>query len=344
MVQDIHLGYLALHYHALFKLLFVNICFRSAVNDANIHFCLRLQVSVAHFEIVMDDYLYTIHDKNIENTADNIKAQALSSLESGKLIYLPDYSFKLLAEEQILLSESILDPKHKNISYDALRQRLAGLVIKNIHPTLPALAQTFMHRFAIHAKTLIDTLLPQYTHDIRWGRTSYRPAEIKGRSTSKRKDDTRIHVDAFAATPVNGLRILRVFCNVNPYGEPRVWQVGEPFAQVLNRFSQQIPPFNAIGAKLLNLIHATKTLRSPYDHNMLHLHDKMKLDDDYQQTLIKQRIEFPTQSTWLVFTDNVSHAVLSGQFLLEQTFYLPVNAMLNPELSPLQQWEKKAEA
>jgi len=74
---------------------------------------------------------------------------------------------------------------------------------------------------------------------------------------------------------------------------------------------------------------------------MLHLHDRMKLDKTYQQTLAKQRVDFPPQSTWLVFTDQVSHAALSGQYLLEQTFYLPVEAMDNPTLSPLRQWEKE---
>jgi len=289
----------------------------------------------------MDHYLFAIDAKSLNLLLDDTKKTTIASLESGKIIYFSDYSFSINTDEQTLLSESILSPKHKNISYDPLHQQLAGLATKNISPALPALTQTFMHRFAVYAKDVIDTLLPQYTTDVRWGRTSYRPAEIKGRPTSKRKDDTRVHVDSFAATPVNGLRILRVFCNINPYGEPRVWHVGESFPQVLNRFSQQIPDFNATQAKLLKLVKATKTLRSPYDHYMLHLHDNMKLDDHYQQTLTKKRIEFPASSTWVVFTDQVSHAALSGQFLLEQTFYLPVDAMIEPDFSPLRQWEAK---
>lgn len=288
----------------------------------------------------MDDCLHTVFTENIHNLQSLTKNESISSLESGKVMYFPDYSFAVYENEQSLLSESILDPKHKNISYDYLRQRLGGLATKNQPTALPALTQTFMHRFAEYAKDLIDTVLPQYTTDMRWGRTSYRPAEIKGRASSKRKDDTRVHVDSFAATPVNGLRILRVFCNINPYGEPRVWHIGEPFSQVLNRFSQHIPAYNATQAKLLKLVKATKTLRSPYDHYMLHLHDKMKLDEQYQQTLIKQRVEFPANSTWIVFTDQVSHAALSGQFLLEQTFYLPVEAMSEPNSSPLRQWSK----
>lgn len=281
--------------------------------------------------------LYTIDLEDLSALNHSIKNEAINALESGNIIYFPMYPFALKEGEQDLLSHTVLDPKHKNISYDYHRQSIAG-VAPNAHIITDKM-QSLMHRFADFAKAMITTTLPHYEQTIQWGRTSYRPAEIKGRQTSKRKDDTRVHVDSFAATPVNGLRILRVFCNINPYGEPRVWHVGEPFFDVLTKFSADIPAYNAIKAKLLKLIKATKTLRSPYDHYMLHLHDRMKLDDHYQQTLPKHRIDFPAQSSWVVFTDHVSHAALSGQFLLEQTFYLPVNGMLNAELSPLKQWE-----
>lgn len=285
----------------------------------------------------MDKFLYTIPTASINQLSSTIKQQAVTFLEGGKVVYFPNHTFKLHHDEQSFLSESILHKKHKNISYDPIRQSIAGVA----QPTEAAAVHSFLHRFFEYSNELINTLFPDYQTHIRLGRTSYRPAEIKGRATSKRKDDTKVHVDSFSATPVNGLRILRVFCNINPYGEPRVWHVGEPFSNVLKTFVNNIPPFNATKARLLKWLKATKTLRSPYDHYMLHLHDNMKLDDQYQQQLTKQRIDFPANSTWIVFTDHVSHAALSGQFLLEQTFYLPVEAMLNPNLSPLKQWEQE---
>jgi len=42
------------------------------------------------------------------------------------------------------------------------------------------------------------------------------------------------------------------------------------------------------------------------------------------------------------FTDSVSHAAMSGQLVFEQTFYLPVRAMKNPERSPLRVLERLA--
>jgi len=283
--------------------------------------------------------LLTINDSNLSSIDPSQKKLLAGELELGKIIYFPKYAFNLKPNELSLLSESILAPKEKNISYDYAKNILTG--IANDKTELKTLTNQFMHRFADYAKELVAEILPQYNESIIWGRTSYRPSEIKGRKTSKRKDDTKLHVDSFSASPVNGLRILRIFANINPNDEPRVWHVGEPFANLINKFAKDIPPYSKFHAKFLNIIKKTKTLRSAYDHYMINLHDNMKLDLDYQEKVAKKRIDFPPRSTWIVFTDIVSHAALSGQYLLEQTFYLPVKAMQNPELSPLKQLEKK---
>lgn len=287
----------------------------------------------------MTEQLYTIEEPQLTTVTSTIKDNAFKAIETGHVIYFPHYTFAPNDTEKKLLSESVLHPKHKNISYDYCQKKLGGLST-SLSPEFPQLMTAFVHRFAEYAKELVDTLMPHYTQHLRWGRTSYRPAEVKNRKTSARKDDTRIHIDAFPSTPVNGQRILRVFCNINPHNQPRTWELGEPLPDVLSKLAKSIPRYSPIRAKLLHWVKATKTLRSPYDHFMLNLHDQMKLNDTYRQTLKKQRFDFPAQSTWLVFTDQVSHAALGGQHLLEQTFYLPVSAMKNPEHSPLKQFEK----
>ncbi len=284
----------------------------------------------------MDELLYMVTGMDVENIETNNKDDILTSLEEGKIIYLPNYCLTLNEEDNQLLTDSFLDNNSKNISYNYLKSELSGVVKSS--PLLINMRH-FMHRYALFARHLVDNTLPEYSSNIIWGRTSFRPAEIKGRKSSKRKDDTRVHVDAFPSTPVEGKRILRVFCNINPYGEPRVWNVGEPFSDLIQKFKDEIPAYSDIKANLLKLVKATKTKRTAYDHYMLNLHDKMKLNDDYQATLDKKTIEFPPGSTWIVYTDNVSHAALSGQFLLEQTFYLPAEKMHNPNLSPLKKWE-----
>lgn len=275
----------------------------------------------------MNEFIHTLHKLD--------DPSALPSLESGKVLHLPEHYYQSDCLNDALFSENILDGRHKNISYDIQKKRLGGIKNKDLESQL----QPLMEGYALYARELVARLCPMYSDKLVWGRTSYRPAEIKGRVSSKRKDDTRLHVDSFAASPVNGLRILRVFCNVNPWGKPRVWHLGEPFEEVMHQFADKIPKYNPFFAKLLKYFKATKTLRSPYDHYQLQLHDRMKLNDDYQRTVSKKKVEFSAQSTWLVFTDHVSHAALGGQFLLEQTFYLNADSMLEPALSPLHHWK-----
>jgi 3-deoxy-D-manno-octulosonic acid hydroxylase-like protein len=45
-------------------------------------------------------------------------------------------------------------------------------------------------------------------------------------------------------------------------------------------------------------------------------------------------------STWLVFTDGVPHSALSGQFAMEQTFIIPLEALVAPEVSPIRVLER----
>ena len=273
----------------------------------------------------------------LTQTLDEVNPEeSTSSLESGNILFFPQHYYHWAEPE--LLSESILDAHHKNVSFDYQKNKLGAF--KQEQPGLDKQLIPLMRGYAEFSKQLIEKTVPSYAPHLLWGRTSFRPAQIKGRPSSKRKDDTRLHVDSFASSPVNGLRILRVFCNINPNNEARVWNVGESFSQVLEQFAPRISSYSKLRAHVLNLVKATKSLRSPYDHYMLHLHDTMKLDDQYQSNVSKVQIDFPSQSSWIVFTDHVSHAALSGQYLLEQTFYLPVHKMRHPERSPFYEWKK----
>ena len=266
----------------------------------------------------------------------NISAPSMTTLlENGQILFCPNDGFLVENHENELLNDCILAPKKKNISFDYIKNEIQGIQNSLKKTPVNDLTMNMMKRYAEYARHLVDTLCPSYSEHLIWGRTSYRPMEIKNRSTSKRQDDTKLHVDAFSATPVNGLRILRVFCNINPHQKPRIWNVGEDFSEVLATFASRIPDYNKKFAKMMYHMGLTKKVRSAYDHYMLNLHDLMKLDNHYQNSVAKENIQFPSQSTWMVFTDQVSHAALSGKFLLEQTFYLPVHAMKNPELSPL---------
>ena len=68
----------------------------------------------------------------------------------------------------------------------------------------------------------------------------------------------------------------------------------------------------------------TKRPRSAYDHLMLSLHDRAKEDLAYQRDCAQEVVRFAPGTTWICFSDQVMHAAVSGQYMLEQTIHLPV--------------------
>ncbi len=284
--------------------------------------------------------LYTLTTSSWTESFSTVEQEsAITALENGNVLYFPNLSFEFSAAEQALLRPEVLSAGFKNISFNPKNGKIKGAVESEAE-SLSSLAMLLMIRFFNHSRFLLNNIIPHYQGVLQIGRTSYRPIEVEGRKTSLLKDDTRLHVDAFPATPNQGKRILRVFSNVNPENKPRLWHLGEPFEQVVQQFLPKLknPVFGY--RKLLSLLKITKSYRSLYDHMMLRLHDEMKKSDAYQNTVQKTKMPFPAGSTWVVMTDCVSHAALSGQFLLEQTFYLEPSKMKNPEKSPLRVLEK----
>lgn len=255
-----------------------------------------------------------------------------STLEAGKVIYFPQLDFSLSETETRFLDPVWSDGKSKNISYRGMDLGLQGA--SGSPAEIQALTAMIV-RFSKQAESLVDSLFPSYRAHLRKGFTSYRPAHVETRVTSWRKDDTRLHVDSFPSNPTGGLRLLRVFTNINPYGVPRTWRVGEPFRDYAARFVPQARTMWPGQAWALNALGLTKSKRSPYDHLMGQLHDLGKFDLDYQKTSPQLTLDIPPGATWVVFSDQVLHAVMSGQFMLEQTFYLKPEHLKDPSKGPL---------
>lgn len=255
----------------------------------------------------------------------------IAALEAGKVLYFPRLGFDLLAEEQALLTPTVLSPDVRNISLDA-NGRIKGVAGDEARQRAVA---EMVGRFRTQAQQLVHGLLPHYVPALRLAPTSYRPAQVETRVQSWRADDRRLHVDSFPSRPNYGERILRVFTNVNPQGAPRVWRVGEPFETVAKRFLPRAKPYSRWQARMLRTLRVTKSLRSEYDHLMLQLHDSMKSDLDYQENSVQQTVPFPAGSVWVCFSDQTPHAVMSGQYMLEQTLHLPAARQYNPDSSPL---------
>jgi hypothetical protein len=267
---------------------------------------------------------------------DTTRGSTQDALETGKVLYFPKLAFSLESSETGLLTDALSNGRAKNISRDPEGHIQGDTASAEESKHLAAM----MARFAARSRELVLGLFPSYAASIDQARTSYRPVEIAGRAYSPRNDDKRLHVDAFPSRPQRGRRILRVFSNIHPLGGARVWHVGEPFEDVAIRYAKRARKPLPLEPWLFEMLHVTKGRRADYDYVMLGLHDGAKLDARYQETSPQLEFAFPAGTTWLCFTDQTMHAALSGQFCLEQTFHLPVEALRFPERSPLRVLER----
>jgi len=266
-------------------------------------------------------------------------------LERGGILYFDGVPFNFPKDDiEFLLSQKQSSFKgHKNISYRPATDLLRGQESES--PEAAQRLGAIMKEYSKQVVGFVDAFLSPYAGKRKLDFASYRPVEEQNRDLALHKRNDLMHVDAFPSRPTRGGRILRVFTNINP-NRNRVWEVTEPFEAIAKKFAEDAglesltaatpgrtlmrtfsPVFKAVGVK--------GTDRSAYDRFMLRFHDYLKENNDYQTKYPKERIEFPPGCSWMVYTDTVPHSVLSGQYALEQTFIIPVDAMVAPEHAPI---------
>jgi hypothetical protein len=270
------------------------------------------------------------------------RVRAQAALEHGRLLYFPRMPFKLSNSEMEFLDGRLTDGKAKNISLDHTSGKIQGTSATGERAERLA---AMIERFGADATGFVKDLLPNYS-TVERARTSYRPVEVEGRPYSVIQDDRLLHVDAFPSRPMkNGRRILRFFANVAPQkpnggGGARHWEVGEPFADFAAKFAPQIRPHFPGKSWAYEKFRVTRGRRSAYDEMMLSLHDAAKRDARYQKTAPHTALDFPPGCCWLVYTDQVLHAALKGEFALEQTFHFDVARMGEPDTAPIKVLER----
>ena len=267
-------------------------------------------------------------------------------LERGAILFFSVLPFDFPEDERkLLLSLTAKDSRfHKNISYRPGSDILRGL---DDSENLPQV-HNVMRRYAAEIRRFVAGFLTHYADKLQMDYASFRPLEEEGRNLPLHKRNDLLHVDSFPSRPTRGSRILRVFTNLNPE-KARVWMVGERFPKLVERYAEQagLASFTRRSRVLEGLKKGLSRLalpvpdRAPYDRFMLHFHDWLKENSGFQkQAEGKERVEFPPMATWLVFTDGVPHAALSGQFAIEQTFIIPVGALVAPEAAPIRVLER----
>jgi len=271
-------------------------------------------------------------------------------LEAGNILFFAQTPFAFPDHDlKFLLSRKQTDAGfHKNIAYRPAEDRITGLDKSAAGPEVDRL-RAIVGGYSQRAAQFLAELLPPYAGKWKLDFASYRPVEEQGRAARLRARNDLPHVDAFPTRPTNGDRILRLFTNINP-AQNRIWittqnfdVIGPQFAKTIGLPEKQSShPIAKAGRALAAAAYLPGANRSPYDEFMHQCHNAMKEDAEFQKNCPKQRWEFPPHSTWIVFTDFVSHAVLQGQYALEQTFIISREAMVQPELSPLRILENLA--
>jgi hypothetical protein len=258
-------------------------------------------------------------------------------VEAGEVLRFPYLPFALLESELKFRDPRWADGKAKNISVRWPGGEMRGAVGT---ATEMASLKAMIVRYADQSEAFALRLFPHYRGHLKRGNTSFRPVNVAGRETSWRKDDTRLHIDAFPSNPMHGTRLLRVFCNVNPNGEARRWRVGETFQDHAQRYLPKVSKPLPGSAWLMEATGITKRRRTEYDHVMLQLHDRAKADPDFQRNSPQADVSFAPGTTWVVYSDQVLHAAMGGQHMMEQTFYLDTERLQQPDSSPLHTLER----
>jgi hypothetical protein len=302
--------------------------------------------------IEVRDYQRIQRDANY-SLPDALTRRYCDYLEGGQILFLPEMPDLIsLDERRFLITQQQADSQHhKNISYRPVQRSIRGFAARD--PAAVARLRTVLGNFSRAASDFLARLLRPYAGHWKLDFASYRPCEEQGRDLPPHKRNDLLHVDAFPTRPSQGNRILRFFVNINP-SKSRIWLTTRPFPALAEHFAEaaglsqiarrgRLPAHRLV--RLLGRWGARVGLpvaeRSLYDVFMLRFHDYLKDNEQLQARWPKVQLEFPPGSAWITFTDSVPHAVLSGQFALEQTYIVPRSAMLWPERSPLRILERQ---
>ncbi len=271
-------------------------------------------------------------------------------LENGGVVYFEETPFFISkGDREFLLAIKQNNADYtKNIAYRPAQDRVTGL--SKIKAADAEKLHRIMADFHKQVYRFLENFLRPYAEGWKADFATYRPIEEKGRKMRLRARNDLLHVDSFATRPIYGDRILRTFLNINPT-ENRVWNTAGTFEQLLQTFSNQVAAPGPFKPRSLENASMVKSIaqklgfkmsgESSYDEWMMNFHNFLKENAEFQKTCRKDEWQFPPNSSWIVFTDMVSHAVMSGQYALEQTFIISHDNLVLPQKAPINLLRKK---
>jgi hypothetical protein len=269
-------------------------------------------------------------------------AEIEDTLERGEVVYFDTCPIGLPSAEDLdfLRDDHSGELKAKNISYHPESDSVPRFEASpEVTERVTGILRTHGERVA----EFWQRVLPDFAPGWMLGTTSFRPAEEKGRKLKARSSNELVHIDAGAYGATNGSRILRFFVNVHPTRD-RVWGTKGSFESLMQRHDtlwdaardgkQRVPlrkgPLDHLysglvqsASKLYPLFRVIDS--SPYDRSMRRIHNYMKETPDFREDRSDyMEIRFPPMSAWMVFTDGISHSVLTGQYAFVTTALIPL--------------------
>ncbi|MGH8496362.1 MAG: Kdo hydroxylase family protein [Gammaproteobacteria bacterium] len=293
--------------------------------------------------------LATYTAENIENAGEH---EISDALERGSIVHFPECPVELPPPEDLEFLRERLPAqlKLKNISYHPEADRVRGI---EGEPAIVARVHDILTGHSARVEAFLQRAIPSLARGWTVGTVSFRPIEEKGRNLSPHASNELVHIDAGAYGATNGDRIFRFFVNVNP-NEDRVWASKGRFPELYEKYGRAAgidaarspadlakgPLDHARSAFLhglqkVGLPMARVLDSSPYDRVMRRFHNFMKDTPEFQQSTAGHvDLRFKPFSAWMVFTDMVSHASISGRFALVNTNLVPLGNCRLQELAP----------
>jgi hypothetical protein len=281
-------------------------------------------------------------------------AEIEAAMERGEVVFFDQSPVELPGASDLAFMREGLprELQVKNISYHPESDSIPRFeAAADVRRRMEEILRTHGQRVEAFLRRSCPDFVPGWT----LGTTSFRSIEEQGRKLKPRSSNELVHVDAGAYGATNGARILRFFVNIHPTRD-RVWGTKGTFRAIMSRHPElweaarggktrvtidKGPLDNLysgfIGAlgKLYPLLRVIDS--SPYDRSMRRIHNFMKENRSFRDNPEGyQEIHFPPLSAWMVFTDGISHSVLTGQHALVTTVLIPLANCRNPELSPYQ--------
>jgi hypothetical protein len=191
--------------------------------------------------------------------------------------------------------------------------------------------EAMLRRYSVWSRELLQEIVPEFAQTCEQNRIIYRPVE--------RSRTQGLHIDTTYLYPTQGRSKLRIFCNIDPKGRPRVWEIGQRFETFVQRYLPSVRVerswFETAIDRSASLVGIVKGQRTGFDHVLEKIRELAKKDRDFQKTSPRRIVSFPPGSAWVALTDIVLHGGVSGQHALDQVFFLPPKVMLNPSRSAL---------